>query len=1060
MKWPLSSFLLLGMLLSAAGRRSTKSNDCEKMLVSHFSMKERRELCDTSPNSKGPGLCAIEAQAELGMSNYEEVLELCAGVSSALHIQCRMALPTRVRKQYGDDLCGQTPSLLPAECWKSLTSLPGSNKVDSSAAVDFCAELKTDASKAAVACVEAVAKSKILKSHQALESCSVALGDTDAISECVDYFGRLPRSPDMLSPTEAVQFCAESAAPSPAACFNATMEHPDLMYAQLSPHEMASLCQHAVVDSFGPSVCMAALHTSTKVRNQLTHAQGLALCQGAPSIGPVSCFKASEASRDVSLEDRLAICQGAISSGAAECFRGAQSVFRQEGQSTRAGGRDAKIDLRDLRKNLCMGAQSSAPADCVHSAPHYLANEERLQLCANTPAGRAAEPPHCLDDVALAYRRFKGADSMALGYFLANLLREEQRQSRALLINLCSFGGVHGTMEVGRRGMGSPKYASECLRLAPTSMILEDAVRMCTNAANAYNVKATGVHGTDAGGQGAGSGTATTAADDADYDEEQDDRQGAQPVTMCARMLPRDWTSAEVSALCGGANKATRHIAVTGAKVDAVVTCIKGIMGSAGSGRALGWGVKLSRDEGITMCRNEVSGAPVLTCARAAVSETSRKSQRIEPDLLLEVCAGAGAMQAQLQEDDLALVASRAETAGKCMGQLSADRYLRLDPGVASRVCFGDSPLAKVRCLQQMRLSGETVSLLDADACVSAERRVERAFAKFTRAENNSPHAVAGRWFAVQVSLFDQWGQPFDLAGVSIVAALDPKNRQGAVLWGLRTNTTNGAGIAELDRLVVSQSGLVELRLYTSTPTAAAVKLARKRGFPSVGSSSKQPERILIAAMQVLVRRDKDAVDPAPCMFAFHELETVARNSAEDDAQSLYPIVRGYLPALYYPRVLACTDVFKSWHVNVSSGASGDFILHYRSGIESIWTGTSFPSLDQSPEERLDLPGLSQRMAVLLEAEVAAEEATNTTTDGEDAEDAVPTKSIKVSAQAKKVAKSVGKELRKAYYRKSLMWHPDRWSGMPIYSEAVKGAFQLITDAYGQLSQLAAAASK
>jgi hypothetical protein len=96
-------------------------------------------------------------------------------------------------------------------------------------------------------------------------------------------------------------------------------------------------------------------------------------------------------------------------------------------------------------------------------------------------------------------------------------------------------------------------------------------------------------------------------------------------------------------------------------------------------------------------------------------------------------------------------------------------------------------------------------------------------------------------------------------------------------------------------------------------------------------------------------------------------------------------------------------------------------------------------------------------MAVLLEAEVAAEEATNTTTDGEDA---VPTKSMKVSAQAKKVAKSVGKELRKAYYRKSLMWHPDRWSGMPIYSEAVKGAFQLITDAYGQLSQLATAASK
>ena len=42
----------------------------------------------------------------------------------------------------------------------------------------------------------------------------------------------------------------------------------------------------------------------------------------------------------------------------------------------------------------------------------------------------------------------------------------------------------------------------------------------------------------------------------------------------------------------------------------------------------------------------------------------------------------------------------------------------------------------------------------------------------------------------------------------------------------------------------------------------------------------------------------------------------------------------------------------------------------------------------------------------------------------------------------------------------ALLDSTDGKSGMPIYSEAVKGAFQLITDAYGQLSQLAAAASK
>ena len=50
---------------------------------------------------------------------------------------------------------------------------------------------------------------------------------------------------------------------------------------------------------------------------------------------------------------------------------------------------------------------------------------------------------------------------------------------------------------------------------------------------------------------------------------------------------------------------------------------------------------------------------------------------------------------------------------------------------------------------------------------------------------------------------------------------------------------------------------------------------------------------------------------------------------------------------------------------------------------------------------------------------------------------------------------SVQKELRRAYYRKSLQWHPDRWAAMPIYSTAVNGAFQLINDAYGELMKIA-----
>ena len=35
--------------------------------------------------------------------------------------------------------------------------------------------------------------------------------------------------------------------------------------------------------------------------------------------------------------------------------------------------------------------------------------------------------------------------------------------------------------------------------------------------------------------------------------------------------------------------------------------------------------------------------------------------------------------------------------------------------------------------------------------------------------------------------------------------------------------------------------------------------------------------------------------------------------------------------------------------------------------------------------------------------------------------------------------RSLAKDIRRAYYRKSLQWHPDRWSGLGMYTVAVKG---------------------
>ncbi len=45
------------------------------------------------------------------------------------------------------------------------------------------------------------------------------------------------------------------------------------------------------------------------------------------------------------------------------------------------------------------------------------------------------------------------------------------------------------------------------------------------------------------------------------------------------------------------------------------------------------------------------------------------------------------------------------------------------------------------------------------------------------------------------------------------------------------------------------------------------------------------------------------------------------------------------------------------------------------------------------------------------------------------------------------------KEIRRAYYKKSLQWHPDRWVGMELYKLAVQGAFELVAEAYRMLTE-------
>ena len=126
-------------------------------------------------------------------------------------------------------------------------------------------------------------------------------------------------------------------------------------------------------------------------------------------------------------------------------------------------------------------------------------------------------------------------------------------------------------------------------------------------------------------------------------------------------------------------------------------------------------------------------------------------------------------------------------------------------------------------------------------------------------------------------------------------------------------------------------------------------------------------------------------------------------SSTEDAGNSVR--LEGRVPLRFIYSVLSCSEVYSSWGVGMEVSSSGVMLASYRSGVDSIWTGVGLPRSDQDFFTRLDIDN-----------------------------------------------SSTSREIRRAYYRKSLIWHPDRWAGFSRYTQVVQGAFELIAEAYLGLS--------
>jgi hypothetical protein len=192
-------------------------------------------------------------------------------------------------------------------------------------------------------------------------------------------------------------------------------------------------------------------------------------------------------------------------------------------------------------------------------------------------------------------------------------------------------------------------------------------------------------------------------------------------------------------------------------------------------------------------------------------------------------------------------------------------------------------------------------------------------------------------------------------------------------------------------------------------------------------SFTAKPEAIITSA-HIIVMPTADEAKRIACVYVFLELRSFPAGAS---AQGVWGQVQAFIPWPISLEVSSCLPVFESSAFRTSPGWGGDTWVSYiggawadcartsackklkgtvkcSAGVYTIETGSGLPSPRMSYWQRLDL---------------------------------------RLSASEP--------EVKKAYYKKSLEWHPDRWAQFPRYTEHVQTAFELISEAYEGLQQRA-----
>lgn len=585
---------------------------------------------------------------------------------------------------------------------------------------------------------------------------------------------------------------------------------------------------------------------------------------------------------------------------------------------------------------------------------------------------------------------------------------------------------------------GSPTASASCLKMVPHNLPSEFAVALCRKASDhKAAVECAKVARHTIGDSSAGlltlcsdaSSTAPAHCAKAAY------RVGADrnlAVVLCAGSS----SLAPASCFAAAPREIPPDIRVetcAGAQSTSPALCLAAAMPHAARGKLGGEAVcPLDPDAGslprrnighrlaARLCLNAPGDSPAQ-CARAAPLQMSDGDVEV-------LCAAKGFPEgedtANCAGAALMIGFSSASAASLCRGAQSAAPAAcagtaahRIGEAGRLAVCTGASSNAPARCINSLS-AARAPSAAEIAECSAAVPRPSGLH--ITNLGHQGDVLFPDQPMHATVEVWDQWGGRIHSDSSTVVrTSLAVRGSNGAVVNAIGRFNTSSDGVVHFSQLSFSGSGNLTLQFYIDG-----------KDNDSVGGAANANVRVPLEAARVVVAETEHGAIIRRCRRVFSQLacpwpleveggkaasvgggagatgngEPLQHQQPPSVATEAVSTVSGGAAAAWY--VMTCQQVLEENGIYVAyipSRSKGTLsaLLWYHPGIEALETGAGLPTRYQPAWERL---GVDRNASA--------------------------------------------RELRRAYYRQSLLWHPDRWVRYAIHSTRAQEVFQIVSEAH------------